>query len=116
VPFSSCIMTFFVSRLASLTRSSLGPARYHRWTISQLAFVTNAVLVLPCTLIYSPPIAPYIWLKLDRCCCCSVNTLFSRVSDLLVAAASYLAWWGLVRACLNRLRMRELQQPHPSRW
>jgi hypothetical protein len=38
----------FVSRLAPLARSSLEPAYYHCWMITQLAFVTNVVLVFPC--------------------------------------------------------------------
>ena len=55
--FRWCVVTSFVPRLTSLARSRLGPAQYHRWTIIQLAFVTNVVLVLPC---FSPPIAPHI--------------------------------------------------------
>ena len=55
--FRWCVVTSFVPRLASLARSRLGPAQYHRWTIIQLASVTNVVLVLPC---FSPPIAPHI--------------------------------------------------------
>ena len=60
--FSSCYascsfsMTTFVPRLTSLAWFSLEPAQYSRWTIIQLAFVTNVVLVLPC---FSPPIAPH---------------------------------------------------------
>jgi hypothetical protein len=36
-----------VSRLTFLAQSSLGPAYYHRSTISQLALFANVVLVLP---------------------------------------------------------------------
>ena len=43
--FGGVLWFFFVSRLASLARSSLGPAQYHRRTLIQLAFITNVVLV-----------------------------------------------------------------------
>jgi polyferredoxin len=43
--FGGVLWFSFVSRLASLARSSLGPAQYHRRTLIQLAFITNVVLV-----------------------------------------------------------------------
>jgi hypothetical protein len=54
----------------------LGPAHSRRWTITELAFVTNVVLVFSCVF-FSPPRAPHIRLWLDRCCCCSTDTLLS---------------------------------------
>jgi len=44
-------VTTFVSRLASLVRFELEPAKHRRRTFIQLAFVTNVVLVLPCAFI-----------------------------------------------------------------
>ena len=94
--FSSCCascsfsVTTFVPRLTSLAWFSLGPAQYRRWTIIQLAFVTNVVLVLPC---FSPPTAPHIRLQHDSLfCCCGTDTLRSTFVDLLVAVTSCLAW------------------------
>ena len=44
-------MTSLVSRLAYLARSRLGSAQDYRRTITQLAFVTNMVLVFPYVLL-----------------------------------------------------------------
>jgi hypothetical protein len=41
----SWLVTTFVPRLTSLAWFSLGPAQYHCWTIIQLAFISNVVLV-----------------------------------------------------------------------
>ena len=43
--FGGVLWFSFVSRLASLAGSSLGPAQYHRRTLIQLAFITNVVVV-----------------------------------------------------------------------
>jgi len=80
-----CFVTSFVSRLTSLAQSRLGPARYHCWTIIQLAFLTNIVLV---PLVFSPPTAPHIRLQLYKSCCYSTDTLLSMAADLLVAVPS----------------------------
>jgi hypothetical protein len=55
-----CFVITFVSRLASLAQSILGPVYYHRWTISQLAFFANMVLVLPCLLLSAT--YSFIWI------------------------------------------------------
>jgi hypothetical protein len=55
-----CFVITFVSRLASLAQSSLGPEYYHRLAISQLAFVANMVLVLPYLLLSTAYSSTYI--------------------------------------------------------
>jgi hypothetical protein len=55
-----CFVITFVSRLMSLAQSILGPAYYHRWTISQLAFFANVVLVLSCLLLSATYSSTYI--------------------------------------------------------
>jgi hypothetical protein len=55
-----CFVITFVSMLASLAQSSLGPAYYHCWTIPQLAFFANVVLVLPCLLLSATYSSTYI--------------------------------------------------------
>ena len=94
--FSWCAVISFVSRLASLAQSRLGPARYHCGTIIQLAFLNNVVLV---PLVFIPPTAPHIRLQLYRSCCYSTDTLLSMAADLLVAVPSCSARYELVRAC-----------------
>jgi hypothetical protein len=84
----------FVSRLASLAQSSLGPAYYHRWMISQLAFFANVVLVLPCLLLSATYSSTYIPTTASQGFSCQHRYTLFQVADLLVA---FPILWSKVR-------------------
>jgi hypothetical protein len=89
-----CFMITMVSRLTSLAQSSLGPTYYHRWMISQLAFFTNVVLVLPCYLLSATYSSTYIpTIASQGFLCQHWYTLF-KVADLSVA---FPILWSKVR-------------------
>jgi hypothetical protein len=89
-----CSVITFVSRLASLAQSSLGPAYYHRWTISQLAFFPNVVLVLPCLLLSATYSSTYIPTVASQGFSCQHRYTLFQVTDLL---ASFPILWSKVR-------------------
>jgi hypothetical protein len=80
-----CFVITFVSRLASLAKSSLGAAYYHRSMISQLAFFANVVLVLPCILLSATYSSTYIPTAASQGFSCQHRYTLFHVVDLLVA-------------------------------
>jgi hypothetical protein len=74
-----------VSRLTFLAQSSLGPAYYHRSTISQLALFANVVLVLPRYLLSATYSSTYISTAPSQGFSCQHQYTLFKVVDLLVA-------------------------------
>jgi hypothetical protein len=89
-----CFVITFVSRLISLAQSSLGSTYYHRWTISQLSFFANVVLVLPCLLLSATYSSTYLPTAASQGFLCQHRYIVFQVADLLVA---FPILWSKVR-------------------
>jgi hypothetical protein len=89
-----CFVITFVPRLVSLAQSSLGPAYYHRWIISQLAFFANVVPVLPCLLLLATHSSTDIPTVASQGFPCQHWYTLFQVADLFVA---FPILWGKVR-------------------